>query len=280
MKLRVRHVSRYVFDAPVKRLAQSHRLWPAETQGQSVIQWSVETENAVTGSGFRDGAGDWTQTVTVKGPVSEFTVTAEGLVETSDTSGVLRGHRERVPASAYLTGTRITGLTAELRMAAEAALEGMDAASPLDRAHALARYVSDHVVFAPNRTEPATTAAEALEGGEGVCQDHTHVLIALAHAADIPARYVTGYMLSTEDSQGAEASHAWAELHVHGLGWVGFDAANRCCPNEYYIRLGSGYDASDAAPIRGIVDGATQETLDVSVAVTDSARQSQSQRQQ
>lgn len=71
------------------------------------------------------------------------------------------------------------------------------------------------------------------------------------------------------DEAGAEgASHAWAELHVEGLGWVGFDAANRCCPDARYIRLCSGFDADDAAPIRGLAtaaDGGAE--LDVSVDV-------------
>ena len=277
MKLAVRHVTRYGFDTPVRRLVQSLRLWPSQFEGQTVLDWTVDTGSAIDGAGFRDGAGDWTQTASLRGPVEVQEITVTGTVETSDLAGVLRGHRERVPPSAYLTATRSTAGTVELRALAADALEGMDGATVLDRAHALCRAVNEAIEFVPNETEPHTTAAEALAGGQGVCQDHTHVLIALAHAVDIPARYVTGYLMSTEDSVGAEASHAWAELWVDGLGWVGFDAANACCPNDAYIRLGSGFDAGDAAPIRGVVDGAATETLDVSVGVVDGARQSQSQ---
>ena len=273
MRLSVRHVTRYVFEAPVKRLIQSHRLWPSEHGGQRIQSWQVDTGPAMIGAGFRDGAGDWTQTVSMKGPVTEFAITVSGVVETEDLSGVLRGYREQVPASAYLTSTRATAPTVELRTLAADALDGLDGASTLDRAHALARAVHDAIAYAGGRTEPATTAAEALEGGQGVCQDQTHVLIALAHIADIPARYVTGYLFATEDSVGAEASHAWAELFVGGLGWVGFDAANGCCPDARYIRLGSGFDASDGAPIRGVVEGAATETLEVSVAVTQGGQQ-------
>ena len=111
----------------------------------------------------------------------------------------------------------------------------------------------------------ATTAAEALALGKGVCQDMTHALIALAHAAAMPARYVTGYLL-TDDEEG-EAAHAWAELHVDGLGWIGFDPANRCCPDDRYIRLGSGRDAREAAPIRGVSRGGAGEAMDVTVVV-------------
>ena len=64
-----------------------------------------------------------------------------------------------------------------------------------------------------------------------------------------------------------EAAHAWAEVFLPGLGWVGFDAANRCCPDERYIRLGSGQDAQGAAPIRGSARSAGKESLTVQVAV-------------
>ncbi len=70
-----------------------------------------------------------------------------------------------------------------------------------------------------------------------------------------------------DDGRTHEAAHAWAEICVPGLGWVGFDPANRCCPDDRYIRLGSGLDAQDAAPIRGIARGRGPKILDVTVAV-------------
>ena len=108
--------------------------------------------------------------------------------------------------------------------------------------------------------------------GEGVCQDHTHALTAIARLRGLPARYVSGYLHSTIDGQAHDAAHAWAEIHVEGLGWVGFDAANRCCPDERYVRLGSGLDAADAAPIRGVALGTGSEDMDVSVRVEEMAQ--------
>jgi transglutaminase-like putative cysteine protease len=83
----------------------------------------------------------------------------------------------------------------------------------------------------------------------------------------MPARYVSGYLFATEDGAPHEAAHAWAEIWVEGIGWIGFDPANACCPDERYIRLGSGLDAREAAPIRGITQGAGEERLDVTVAL-------------
>jgi transglutaminase-like putative cysteine protease len=91
----------------------------------------------------------------------------------------------------------------------------------------------------------------------------------------VPARYVTGYLYLGED-EGAQAHHAWAEAWVDGLGWVGFDVANRVCPTDSYVRLASGLDAGYAAPIKGSRRGGSGESLDVAVAVhqqQDSAQQ-------
>ena len=92
----------------------------------------------------------------------------------------------------------------------------------------------------------------------------------------MPARYVTGYLLTGEDAGAGEAAHAWAELYNDDLGWIGFDPANACCPDDRYIRLGSGRDAREAAPIRGFSRGAGMEAMDVSVTVAPH----QGQRQQ
>ena len=73
--------------------------------------------------------------------------------------------------------------------------------------------------------------------------------------------------MSGGDGSPGEVAHAWAEIWVQGLGWIGFDPANACCPDDRYIRLGSGLDAQDAAPIRGTARGPGAEILDVSVAV-------------
>jgi transglutaminase-like putative cysteine protease len=93
----------------------------------------------------------------------------------------------------------------------------------------------------------------------------------------VPARYASGYLLADADGAAHEAAHAWAELWVEGLGWVGFDPANRCCPDARYVRLGSGLDARDAAPVRGIARGHAAGRLAVRVAVVpaDSAQSQQ-----
>lgn len=264
MRLSVDHLTVYRYEAPARSVVQSHRLTPSACEGQRVLDWEVTVSGGTPGGRFRDGAGDVVQGWTVAGPVAEVAVTVRGSVETADTAGVLRGLRESVPPEAYLRETPATALDHGLHALAR----GAQAGDRLDLCHRLAAAVADAIAYAPGVTHAHTTAAEALALGEGVCQDHAHALIACARAHDIPGRYVSGYLFADADGAAHEAAHAWAELHVPGLGWVGFDPANRCCPDARYIRLGSGFDAQAAAPIRGIARGpAGQDALDVRVAV-------------
>lgn len=265
MILTVSHVTTYRYDQPVRGAVQSLRLTPSRFEGQRVIDWQVSVDGGTRGGAFRNGAGDWIEGWSLRGPVQEVTVSVAGTVETTDLAGILRGHRENVPPPAYLRETVATCADAALTAMAEAAVQG--ATGGLDAAHRLASAVSDRVSYRPGATQAHTTAAEALALGEGVCQDHAQVLIALAHATGLPARYVSGYLFADAEGRLHEAAHAWAEIWVEGLGWIGFDPANRCCPDDRYIRLGSGYDAQDAAPIRGVALGAAIESMQVSVAV-------------
>ncbi|MEM0946705.1 MAG: transglutaminase family protein [Pseudomonadota bacterium] len=267
MRLRVDHETVYRFDPPMRGVVQSLRVSPSLCEGQQVIDWDVLVEGAERGAAFRDGAGDWVETITLLGPVENLTIQIRGHVETVDTGGVLTGHREKMPPEAYLSATRATRADRALEALASGAVAEIDSADALARAHALCRAVSNAIAYTPGETDHSTTASEALALGHGVCQDHAHAMIATAHHLGLPARYVTGYLFASEEDGAHEASHAWAEIYVPDLGWVGFDPSNNSCPDDRYIRLGSGADAAEAAPIRGVAQGAGEEHLEVRVAV-------------
>lgn len=279
MRLTIEHTTRYRYEQPQRRITQSLRLTPARLESQNILNWKVSCEGAQLGAGFTDGAGDKLMLLTIGGNVDEIEIHVKGTVDTSDTAGVLKGLKESMPPLAYLRDTALTQPDDALKeLARELGAGGHDGALAL--AHALAGETRERVDYVIGATEAGMDAARVLELGQGVCQDHAHVLITLARLNGLPARYVTGYLHSDESGEAHEASHAWAEVFVEGLGWVGFDPANRCCPDERYVRIGSGLDALHAAPVRGISFGAGDETMDFTLSVSQGAggpAQSQSQ---
>ncbi|WP_248804408.1 transglutaminase family protein, partial [Escherichia coli] len=91
------------------------------------------------------------------------------------------------------------------------------------------------------------------------CQDHTQILLSAVRTLGFPARYVSGYLWDASMTEPGDAGHAWAEVHIEGLGWVGFDVANCKCPDDTYVRIAIGLDFLEAAPVRGVRRGAAEE---------------------
>ena len=184
MKLRITHETSYGYEMPIRNLVQSLRLTPSVFEGQKTHEWQIDVTGGRRGPAFRDGAGDWIEGWTVRGPAEQVTVSITGLVETRDTAGVLRGHREMIHPMAYLRSTAATEPDAALTDLAA----GQRADDLLDQAHRLSEAVAGAIAYRPGVTEAHTTAAEALSLGEGVCQDHAHALIAMARTRGMPAR--------------------------------------------------------------------------------------------
>ena len=102
--------------------------------------------------------------------------------------------------------------------------------------------------------------------GTGVCQDFSHILVGLARAYGYPARYVNGFLL--DDTEIAENdTHAWAEIYIKDLGWVGFDVSNSISPDNRYVKLAVGFDYSDVIPISGIRVGDSVEKINTKIII-------------
>ena len=123
-------------------------------------------------------------------------------------------------------------------------------------ANRIVAYIRDQFVYEPGMTKVHSTADEILSVGGGVCQDFAHLTIGVLRLAGIPTRYVSGYLApaakSTVETVGAQASHAWLEAQLPGLGWTGFDPTNGCMVDERHIRVAIGRDYSDVPPLRGV----------------------------
>lgn len=270
MRLAVRHVTRYEYAPPAMRADLRLRLYPSRFDGQKRVRWNVTVNGAEVRPLLTNAYGDEEAVWRTDQEQSLIEIVAEGIVETSDAAGVMRGLADQARPAVFLRETKLTAPSREIFELSRASASG----GVLDTLHKLSQNVRSAVDYVQNVTDASTTAADVLKNGKGgVCQDHAHVFVAAARLADIPARYVAGYL--SPGFAGRQESHAWAEAYVPELGWVGFDPSNRQSPTDAYVRLCAGLDAADAAPLRGWVSASVCETLAVEVDVAPSPHQAQ-----
>lgn len=271
MDLSISHQTRYRYEPGASQLALRLKMFPPQTDGQSTQDWSVTVNGDPVSPLLKDSFGEGVALWRSQGKTEEVIVEAGGTVTTRDTSGLLGNLFQPAVPPVFLRNTSLTKAD-PLIVGLAGNVSGDD---PLQRLHALSSLVHDAIDYRSGVTGSETTAANAMALGAGVCQDQAHVFIAAARSLNIPARYVAGYLLDPDAEEPAEETHAWAEAHVPGLGWVGFDITNEICPTEHYVRLSTGLDASDATPIRGTIVGSSKETLDVTVHIEQAGSNSQ-----
>lgn len=279
MKLLVRHQTVYRYAATAGRVAMRLKLMPVDTPGQTVHDWRVSINDDPL-PGFHPNSYGEREAIWVSHDrLDHAVIVAEGLVETRETHGVVGHIRSSVPPAYFLRDTPLTRASPEIVAMAR---DQPDSGGPLARLHALSAAVIDAVAYRAGVTSADTSAAQAFALGAGVCQDHAQIFIAAARSLGIPARYVSGYLLAAGDDVLHE-THGWAETFLPDLGWIGFDPSNRVCVTERYLRVASGLDADEAAPIRGSVTVAGDISIDADVRIAeaqDGVEERQLQRQQ
>ena len=125
--------------------------------------------------------------------------------------------------------------------------------SIFDNLTELNEWVHKTFTFKTSVTDVNTTPVQFLEKGAGVCQDFTHLFLAIARLNNIPARYTSGYLHQGNGYQGDSQMHAWAECYIPEKGWLGFDPANNLIALENHLKVAHGQDYADCAPIKGII---------------------------
>ncbi len=265
MRLSIRHVTTYSYSSPVAFGLQQLRLTPKSRLGQSVLTWSTRIEGGKRELDYDDQHANQVMLVSFSGEGDTLTIISEGEVETADTSGILGKHAGFAPLWYFQRSTVRTRAGNGVRALAR----GLNADVPEEvaRFHSLSERIRDAVDYVPGTTHSETDAESCLALGSGVCQDHAHIFIAAARYLGYPARYVSGYLMM-DDRVEQEASHAWAEVHIEPLGWVGYDVSNGISPDERYVRVATGLEYGEAAPIKGLHLGeAGDEELSVAIEV-------------
>ena len=140
--------------------------------------------------------------------------------------------------------------------------------NPVQFALKLMRYLYNVIEYDAKATTVETTAEEAYDLKRGVCQDYTHIMLSVLRHVGIPARYISGYLYVGQGDNliGETATHAWVEIMVPGVGWIGLDPTNNVEVLENHINLCVGRDFRDVSPVEGVYQGGKQ-TLEVTVEV-------------
>src|SRR5262249_41211638 len=126
----------------------------------------------------------------------------------------------------------------------------------------VSRHIRSQFKYARAVTLASSPIDDVLEKGKGVCQDFTHLMIAVLRAFGVPARYVSGYIPRAHTDW---QSHAWCEVWLPDLGWLGVDPTNDCVVNEHFIKVAVGRDFTDVPPNKGVYRGQAEESIFVRV---------------
>ncbi|SDX40884.1 transglutaminase family protein [Litoreibacter albidus] len=263
MKLKISHTTKYTYDAPVSYGLQQVRLTPTSTKHQTVLNWNVSISGGKRELEFQDQYQNHTLLVQAEAGTTEVSVQVSGEIETHSSDGVFGKVYGSAPLWHFCQSTPRTIPGRGIHKLAQNIRANDDVLTSL---HALSETILAQAPYGEANTFAGTSAEEALTARGGVCQDHAQIFVSAARVAGIPARYVSGYLMM-DDRIDQDASHAWAEAHIVGLGWVGFDVSNGISPDERYVRVATGLDSRDAAPITGIRRGAMAETMIVSLQI-------------
>lgn len=239
MQLTVRHTLSFTLGTPARAVAHL-LLTPLNTPQQKVERWSIDMPGLTGAAVFRDGFGNKAHLVSLHKPAETIEVVVEGRLETADRAGVL-GRLEYDPMPAVFR-RRSEGATPD-----PAILSGLVAGPDrIALLHELMGRIHEHQGQSQSQSQDGQSQSQGLDARP---QDAAAAFLGAARALDIPARYVTGYLLAED---GAASVHAWAEAFDDRLGWIGFDPLLNVCPTDHHIRLASGLDAASTMPIRTV----------------------------
>ncbi|HSF92742.1 MAG TPA: transglutaminase family protein [Paracoccaceae bacterium] len=263
MRLQISHITRYTFDHPATYGLQQIRKTPKSSEQQQIISWETTVTGGNKELSYEDHHRNTVELISFEKDATALTVRCEGIVEVADTGGMVGKHIGLAPLWLFRHTTPLTKAGAGAR----ALLRSVTGETDLEKLHSLSREVLGSVAYELGAPHTEWNAEQVLSEGRGVCQDHAHVFIACAREMGIPARYVSGYLM-LDDKIEQDAAHAWVEAHVEGLGWVGFDVSNEISPDARYVRVATGLDYLQAAPVTGTRIGGAGETLSVQIEVT------------
>jgi transglutaminase-like putative cysteine protease len=264
MRIKIFHRTRYLYRAPVTDNHNEIRLRPATEDRERLEFFMLSITPSVRLRHYRDAWLNYVHYFDIAEPHMELKIEANSVIKTScqyaggKPTGMdfeqLAGYRDDL-LRPFLCSSRYVDLSPEVWR------QGVDVRDDRKDVFETAEAVMNHIhqtwTYAPNTTSSSTHMREVLDTRRGVCQDFAHVMIGICRALGIPARYVSGYLYNGPEAllRGAQASHAWCEVFIPERGWFGLDPTNNLLADERHVKIATGRDYSDAAPVSGSFDG-------------------------
>jgi len=275
MKLRISHRTEYRYAMPVKNNNNELRVTPIDNQRQRIILHLVRVLPAVKMRKYHDLYRNTVCFFEVEEVHKELVIDVSSVVETKPTPINL------VPKDCPLNSLLLPEITESFqpylqsdgpvkiipqiwRLAIDARAEKKDIYSVvialMEKVHSMCKYIS-------GVTNVNTSTEEFFADPRGVCQDFTHLFLAMCRSIGIPARYICGYVYDAKRGEilGSHASHAWSEVWIPGFGWLGLDPTNKRIVDDSYVATALGRDFRDATPIRGSYWGTGDREMRVTV---------------
>jgi transglutaminase-like putative cysteine protease len=270
MILQVQHETRLQYSEPVTEWIAEMRMEPVSDERQTCQSFYLRLSEPAGQFRYQDGFGNHVHHFNLLAPNQEVRLLAASLVETHPPPCDLAGCQACYPLMIdnfpvetldFLHFRGPVRPTPSLDPILEALRPAME--TPLGKVVAsVSHYMHSHFEYARDVTSASSPIDDILEHRKGVCQDFAHLAIAIFRSFGIPARYVSGYIhRPNKESQ----SHAWCEVWLPDLGWVGLDPTNDCLVNDHFIKVACGRDFTDVPPNKGVYRGKGEETILVRV---------------
>lgn len=288
MRLSISHLTCYHYPAPARSNINELRLSPEENLRQTPGDHTIRIDPGAPLVETRDLFGNLVHHFEVEDRHGELTIHSSAEVETRSTfdlamramSVPLREFQSEKHETLYEFTTDSTFVfknPATWREAVDVHLSSEKTWGALMQG--LSDYVFEYCHYEDQSIHGMATSVEIQECKTGTCQDFAHLMISYCRALGMPARYLSGYLYdpgldpdltpgTAAASIGSGATHAWVEVHVPSVGWVGIDPTNRRWIDEQYVSVSSGRDYHDVAPVRGsLIGGGEDRSLTVDVVV-------------
>ena len=279
----IRHLTRFRYKEPVSESIMEVRMHPRSDHTQHCLSFSLSVSPRCRVFSYRDHYGNNVQHFDIPGEHDQLVIVAESLVEQHipmDVPAFLSPDAwqaldalvaEGDYAEMLLPSTFVQLTPALLELATKLNVVRRD--DPMMLVHELNKSLYQYFDYVPRSTRVDSPIDEAIASRQGVCQDFAHTMIALLRHVGVPARYVSGYLYrGSEDHDRSlpDASHAWVEVLLPHLGWVGLDPTNDLIAYNRHIRTAVGRDYADVPPTHGVYRGKTESELYVAVHVEGS----------